>query len=215
MIVTLIVTGRKIVTNAVSPNKLNTSLENIGLTECSDAKSREYMSFVLACTQEGAGELDKQILPQKQRTNVPLLGAFPVHKNVLVYGVKSNLQEAIEHKVNEQKGQKIILAVNSAESYYCFATEKFSYNQLTELKRQTYATDFFVLSMEHDSFFMFFEDDPACLMSFASKDDFSVDFVDDGTAQEIFKKNMMEWRINSLPSQSEWLEAIQHYTSSP
>lgn len=200
-------------TNVVPPKRLSSSLEHIGLTECSDAESRENMSFALSRTQEGAGNLDRQILPQKNRTNAALLGAFTVHKKVLAYGVKANLQEAIEHKINKQSGKKIILALHFVDSYYCLETATFSYSQLMELKGQTHATDFFVVSREHDGLFAFFEDDPACLMSFADQEEFGSDFVDEKTANAIFQQHMMEWRINSLPTQSEWLEAIRLYIS--
>lgn len=189
-------------------------LESVGLRECSDAERREVVNFVRTRMGLGSGKLHGTVLPNKSRINAALLGSFPVHQEITVYGVKSNLQEAIESKINKEKGRKIVVAVNTLESVYSAATETFSYRQLVELKNQTYAVDFLVFSFDRDSFFIFHEDDPACILSCGDSNEFGKDFMDQKSAARIFERNMMEWRITSLPSQSEWLAAVLQYFSS-
>ena len=126
-----------------------------------------------------------------------------------MYDPSMDLQSIVEGRIESMDGRKTILAVNTIDSYYCFSTERFAYDQLLYLKEMTFAVDFILYSRDSDALFVFHEDDPACFVSFATIENFNSKFLDLHRVDEVFRAHAFDWRISDLESQEVWINAVQ------
>ena len=190
-------------------NNLGKNLDHLGLRECDVCDSKLALKFVMERLRGKSKECKEEFFPLGSRVSAALLGAFPVHHRVGLYDKQQNLQKIVEAKVNDCVDKKIILAINSSKSYYCFETSTFSYDQLFGLEKLTFATDYILVLQKLDGLLILHEDSPACFISFLDESSFSADFIPSQQANDIFCEEKLNWQITKLPTEKDWLEKVQ------
>ena len=191
------------------PMRLDPDQVPPGVLQCDAETGSQWARFALAQLKNSESGFPRDFIPNPTLVRCALLGSHTVHVRNFSYDEHRSLKEIIENKISRAASEIYILAINDANSYYCFSIAKFSYPILDALKDRTGAVDFILLIPSRSGGFVFFEDSPACFMFFADEHEFERDFMSPNRAMSIFSDHMDEWRITQYDKERRWLENIK------
>lgn len=180
-----------------------------GLMDCNDHTGKQCARFALAQLDNAETGFPTDFFPKKTLVRCALLGSYGVHQRNYLYDSSISLRMIIEAKINKIRGELYIIAVLDSNNYYCLNTNNFTYSFLDELKQKTNSIDFVLIAPAVFGCFVFFEDSPACFMSFRDEIEFEKDFMPAEEAKSIFSKHMDEWRITAYAKERVWLERVE------
>jgi hypothetical protein len=175
-----------------------------GLSQCDENLGLICANFALDHLDNAQTGFPVDFFPNHALVRCALLGSYGVHNRNFEYNNSISLEKIIENKINRNLSEKYIIAVNSIDKYYCFKTENFRYKLLDDIKNITNSIDFILIIPDSIGIFVFFEDSPACFMSFSKETEFQENFISPKEASYIFSQNMFDWQITSYDKERLW-----------
>lgn len=191
------------------PQRLDAAAVPAELAQCDDTTAVECARFAIGQIENPDDGFSTDLLPRSTLVRCALLGSSNTHYRNYLYNDIISLRELVERKINKYNSEKYIIAVNAKSIYYCFSARKFSYDQLDNINEITHSIQFMLLIPKFGGTFTFFEDAPACFMSFQSIEQFEQDFMSPDKAMSIFLENASEWQITDDHGERQWLKEVE------